>query len=164
MTTPCSTQRDEIDSPYHAIESTDRPANTAERFALACLKDVLPEDMQTQEDFGFSAFCSSEDQAKLLGLYLGLLGELLLNVPTRTLHRWQVDGTLYDDIEKTYMARPRDPPRRIPCLVSGEPSRARKHLRQTYPSLSQIHRQSASLPRQRRQRHRPSVVEAPSQG
>jgi len=80
-----------------------RPLNSADHLYLACEKYLLPEDPQTLEDFGFSQLPSLPDRSNLLGLYQGLLR---LDVPSQTVHRWQVEKSLEKNIIKAFSSLP----------------------------------------------------------
>lgn len=44
----------EVNYPYHSFRCSYGPVDTAHHPALACLKDKIPEDPETLEDFEFS--------------------------------------------------------------------------------------------------------------
>ena len=83
-----------------------RAPNSADHLSLACLEDRLPDDPATIKDFGFGSFLGFKPKSNLLGLYQGLMNDLLLGVSSRKLHEWQVKGTLLDNIEIEYRKVP----------------------------------------------------------
>jgi len=80
-----------------------RPLNSADHLYSACEENLLPEDPQTLEDFGFSQLPSFPDRSNLLGLYQGLLR---LDIPSQTVHRWQVEKSLEKNIIKAFSRLP----------------------------------------------------------
>ena len=76
--------------------------DSADYLNLACRQDELPDDPGTIEDFGFGSFFDFDRKSKLLGLYQGLM----YSVSSRTVHEWQVNGTLLDNIEIEYRKLP----------------------------------------------------------
>ena len=75
---------------------------TADLLYSALAGDDLPTS-EAVMDFGFNRLLSPDDQAKLGGLYKGLL---LLDVPAATLHQWQIQGTLSENIIKVFDGHP----------------------------------------------------------
>lgn len=78
----CSTRCDEeVDYPYHSFRCSYRLVEFADHLALASLEDKLPEDLDTLENFGFTAFSSFEGISHLLGLYHALLNQNIVEYP-----------------------------------------------------------------------------------
>ncbi|KAI6102714.1 hypothetical protein EDD17DRAFT_232893 [Pisolithus thermaeus] len=81
-----------------------RPLDTADYLVRACWTDFLDDlDEDTKEDFGFAKFASVYDVQKLFGLYVGLTR---MGVRSRELHKWQIEGTLTENITAKYEAIP----------------------------------------------------------
>ncbi|KAI9736765.1 MAG: hypothetical protein M1834_000969 [Cirrosporium novae-zelandiae] len=81
-----------------------RPLDSADYLYLACIQDEMPDDPQTLVDFGFNRLYNFMERSALLGLYKGLL--LYSDVPAPTLHDWQVNGSLVENITDIYMRIP----------------------------------------------------------
>ena len=89
----------------HKLKCTT-PLTTADHLQMACLEDRFPHDEETCEDYGFTRFLRSNDQKKLLGLYIGLLTHPQLEVSTTELNNWLEGGTLVDGIIRTFQKIP----------------------------------------------------------
>lgn len=100
----CSAACQQSHSAYHIFDcNPPRPINTADRLALAVRQDVIPDDPQTSEDYGFAR---ANRPHLLLGLYASLLSPSKLGVEADTLHRWRLEGTLVENIKKEFQRLP----------------------------------------------------------
>ena len=95
---------------YHWIEhifdcNVKRNINTADRLSLAVRRNIIPEDAQTREDYGFSRLrLDLSEESKLLGLYIGLMERL--QVKPKILNRWKDTGTLVQGIKDSFEQLP----------------------------------------------------------
>lgn len=80
-----------------------RPLNSADYLIQDCIEDRIPDDPEVEEHFGFHRFPSFSDRSKLLGLYKGLF---YLNISSDELDSWRLEGTLVDNITKTFSTLP----------------------------------------------------------
>ncbi|KAI6000926.1 hypothetical protein EDC04DRAFT_2612038 [Pisolithus marmoratus] len=79
---------------------TSRPLDTADYLVRACSRVWLDDlDEETKEDFGFTRLASVYDVQRLFGLYVGLVS---MRVSSRELHKWQIEGTLAENIIAKY--------------------------------------------------------------
>ncbi|KIM24215.1 hypothetical protein M408DRAFT_331864 [Serendipita vermifera MAFF 305830] len=77
-----------------------KPIITAYRLYLAVIRDILPDDEETCEDYGFTRAHSFPNQTKLFGLYIALLK--FHEVEPIALHRWRKQGILIQEIKKFF--------------------------------------------------------------
>lgn len=96
----CQDQR----SGPHLFTCTKRPLTSADYLLKFILQDVLPDDEDVRESFGFNQLTSFADQCKLLGLYKGLCFSDRITV--EDIHKWQVEGTLVANIKEFYFQIP----------------------------------------------------------
>ncbi|KAK2758342.1 hypothetical protein FQN54_004190 [Arachnomyces sp. PD_36] len=95
--------------------SGGRPLTSADYLIRDFVEDKLPTDPQVQIDFWFNRLPSAVDQSNLLGLFQGLLrireeeedGEVD-NLVAETLHKWQVEGTLVENIVQAFHTWPEE--------------------------------------------------------
>lgn len=99
---PC--QRDHWST--HVFVCGFRQHDSADVLMLDILHDRLPEDATVLEDYGFANFTHRLDRCYLLGLYIGLVK--MIGVNSRSLSRWQREGTLVRNIKRHYNKRPPD--------------------------------------------------------
>lgn len=83
---------------------TKRPLTSADYLFRCIGQDVLPDDEDVRESFGFNQLTSFADQCKLLGLYKGLY--LSDRITAEDIHKWQVEGTLLASIKDFYYQIP----------------------------------------------------------
>jgi len=77
---------------------------TADHLALAVYKNLLPTDLETSRDYGFTRAFTAENQANLLGLYIGLIERM--GIKARTIHRWRLNGRLVPEIKARFESLP----------------------------------------------------------
>lgn len=88
----------------HLFTCTKRPITSADYLFRCIADDVLPDDEDVCEKFGFNQLSSFADQSNLLGLYKGLyLSERIIE---EDIHKWQVEGTLVANIKEYYYQIP----------------------------------------------------------
>ena len=103
----CSSRCEEQRSVPHAFTcNIGRPINTADLLKQDCIEDMLPEDPQVEEDFGFHRLYNTSDKKKLFGLYRRLC--LNCGISAETIHKWQVDKTLVKMIIATFSKIPQN--------------------------------------------------------
>ena len=83
--------------------SMGRPLHSADYLHRDCIEDIIPEDPDVVEHFGFHRFPNFPDRAKLLGLYKGLF---YLDVSADRLDSWRCEGTLVENIIETFSSLP----------------------------------------------------------
>ena len=88
----------------HLFTCTKRPLTSADYLYRCIAEDVLPEDEDVLEHFGFNHLTSFADRCKLLGLYKGLY--LSDKVTEEDIHKWQVEGTLVANIKEFFYQIP----------------------------------------------------------
>ncbi|CAJ2509086.1 Uu.00g141120.m01.CDS01 [Anthostomella pinea] len=71
---------------------------------LSAVRDEIPDDPDVLEKFGFMECRDYNERSFLLGLYQGLLNGLEVDV--LVINSWMEDGTLKENIIKTYEERP----------------------------------------------------------
>jgi hypothetical protein len=99
----CSELCQEKRSGSHLFTCTKRPLTSADYLYRCIGDDVLPEDEDVLEDFGFNQLTSFADKCKLLGLYKGLY---LSEIAEEDVHKWQVEGTLVENIKEFFYQIP----------------------------------------------------------
>ncbi|KDQ50000.1 hypothetical protein JAAARDRAFT_165152 [Jaapia argillacea MUCL 33604] len=103
----CGREHQEYDWVRHIFDcDPNRPVTTADRLALAVHDNLLPEDVQTLNDFGFVRAFTLENRSNLLGLYIGLMDPNRLGVKAKTVHKWRLNGTLAQEIIAAYNTLP----------------------------------------------------------
>ncbi|KAJ8689537.1 hypothetical protein PTI98_012435 [Pleurotus ostreatus] len=86
---------------HHIFECKPRqPINTAHYLALAVRNNLLPEDPQTCDDYGFTKAFTTEARSKLLGVYIGLIERM--DIPPRKVHIWRIEGRLLREIKAAF--------------------------------------------------------------
>lgn len=97
----CSQECQKTDWRAHIfVCNPTRPITTADHLALAVDNNLVPEDLQTTEDYGFTRAFTTENMSKMLGLYIGLIERL--GVSPQKVHRWRVEGRLIQEIKREY--------------------------------------------------------------
>jgi len=96
----------------HHLFNCKRPEDitTGDRLVRAAIRDEIPTDPQTLEDYGFRrASTNALNQSYLLGLYRWLAAlHPMSPVRGREFHRWRTSGTLIQEIKLRYEALPSD--------------------------------------------------------
>lgn len=69
---------------HHRLTCSSGEITSADRLELDCYWDLIPDDPQVRQDYGFDR-CSRSDQSSLGGLYQGLF--TVLNVKASEMHR-----------------------------------------------------------------------------
>jgi len=82
----------------------ENPLTSADRLLLYVEQDVIPDNEQVCQDFGFSRV-PEKDWGKLIGLYKGLT---ILKVSSEQLHQWQVEKSLEVNIIKGFSRQDED--------------------------------------------------------
>ncbi|KAF8641256.1 hypothetical protein AX16_010104 [Volvariella volvacea WC 439] len=98
----CSKKCQTRDWLRHIFDCKPADVTTAHRLALAVREDLLPQDQQTCEDYGFDRAFSVENRTMLFGLYVGLIK--YNDVKPKTLHKWRLQGgaTLVREIKRVF--------------------------------------------------------------
>lgn len=96
----CQDQR----SGLHLFTCTKRSLTSADYLFQSIVGDVVPDDEDVREKFGFNQLTSFADQCKLGGLYKGLT--LSDRITPEDVHKWQVEGTLVANIKEYYYQIP----------------------------------------------------------
>lgn len=101
----CSSQCEshDVSSSHRFTCSLGRPLHSADYLYQDIIDDVIPEDPQVIEHFGFHRFPHARDKAKLGGLYKGLF---YLDVSADELDSWRSEGTLVENIIRTFSKIP----------------------------------------------------------
>lgn len=90
----------------HRFWCAGNSLTTAEYLYDAVLRDEIPDDPQTIQDYGFARCTTWNQKSHLLGLYKGLFYPL--NIKSGDLDRWRRDGVLVDKIIETFHKIPRE--------------------------------------------------------
>ncbi|KAI0031652.1 hypothetical protein K488DRAFT_51681 [Vararia minispora EC-137] len=77
---------------------------TAYILARAVSADLLPSDVQTRIDYGFTNALTWKQESNLLGIYAGLIK--YMNISPRVIHGWRVRGVLVQEIINAYEGIP----------------------------------------------------------
>ena len=75
---------------------------TADILVTDLMDDLLPSHAQTLKDYGFEG--AGSEEYMLLGVYIGLV--VHFEVTSKTLHKWQSNGTLLQNIKLQFNKRP----------------------------------------------------------
>ncbi|KAJ8522336.1 hypothetical protein ONZ45_g1119 [Pleurotus djamor] len=105
----CSAQCQKHDWTTHKFDCKPKQGvkpSTADYLALAIEENLLPEDPQTCDDFGFTRAGPSENRVKLLGVYIGLIERM--GIPAKEVSRWKQEGRLLDSIRHAFEQLPVD--------------------------------------------------------
>jgi len=81
-----------------------RPFTSADYLWGSIAGDLVPEDEDVLEDFGFNNLLSSMEKSFLLGVYGGLY--LSSKFSAEDIHEWRVGGILVDKIKEFYYSIP----------------------------------------------------------
>lgn len=82
----------------HLFTCSRRSLTSADYLLESLAKDLMPEEEDVLEDFGFNNVVSSQDKTYLLGVYLGLY--LFGNFHAEEIHEWRIQGILADKIKE----------------------------------------------------------------
>ncbi|KAJ0423603.1 hypothetical protein BJY00DRAFT_277887 [Aspergillus carlsbadensis] len=88
----------------HRFQCSSGALTTADYLESAVLRDEIPDDPQTLEDYGFSRCITWNQKSHLAGLYKGLL--LPLKVDAKKLDRWLHEGSLVLNIIREFHRLP----------------------------------------------------------
>ncbi|KAL2867333.1 uncharacterized protein BJX67DRAFT_381047 [Aspergillus lucknowensis] len=88
----------------HRFKCSSGSLTTADYLEIAVIKDELPDDPQTLDDYGFSRCRSWNQKSHLLGLYKGLL--INLEVEVKAIDHWRREGTLVSNIIREFKRVP----------------------------------------------------------
>jgi len=100
----CSDSCQEKRSGSHLFTCSKRLLTSADYLWKSLADDLMPEDEEVLEDFGFYNVLFGGDQTYLLGLYGGLY--LSGKFSAEDIHEWRVGGILVDKIKEFYYSIP----------------------------------------------------------
>ena len=84
----------------HLFTCSGHQLTSADYLWQSLIQDLMPEEDDVLEDFGFNNFLLESDKTKLLGLYRGLF--LSGEFSAEDLHKWRVGGILINKIKKFF--------------------------------------------------------------
>ncbi|KAF2681846.1 hypothetical protein K458DRAFT_371081 [Lentithecium fluviatile CBS 122367] len=96
----CSESCQEKRSGSHLFTCSKRPLTSADYLWKSLAEDLMPQEEDVLEDFGFNNVLSGGDRSYLLGLYKGLY--LSDEFQAEDIHEWRVGGILADKIKEFY--------------------------------------------------------------
>ncbi|KAK0615560.1 hypothetical protein B0T17DRAFT_497172 [Bombardia bombarda] len=96
----CSVSCEDADVYSHKYACNRRPITTADYLQDNAFEDLIPQDPQTREDYGFHRCRDRKEESHLFGLYQGLLKGF--DVSSEKLHSWRTEGTLVENIVELY--------------------------------------------------------------
>ncbi len=96
----CSDSCQEKRSGSHLFTCSKRPLTSADYLWKSLAEDLMPQDEDVLEDFGFNNVLFGGDRTYLLGVYGGLY--LSGNFSAEDIHEWRVGGILVDKIKEFY--------------------------------------------------------------
>ena len=100
----CSNSCQEKRSGIHLFSCSKRPLTSADYLWESMAEDLMPEEEDVLEEFGFNSVRFSEDANKLGGVYKGLY--LSGTISAEDIHEWRVGGILIDKIKEFYYSIP----------------------------------------------------------
>jgi hypothetical protein len=100
----CRDSCQEKRSGSHLFTCSKRPLTSADYLWKSLIDDLMPEDEDVLEDFGFNNVLFGGNQTYLLGLYQGLY--LSGKFSAEDIHEWRVGGILVDKIKEFYYSIP----------------------------------------------------------
>ena len=100
----CSIRCEEVAAYSHIFSCNRRPITTADLLEKDCYRDLLPEDPQVREDYGFQRCRNRSEETNLFGLYVGIIK--YHNISSEELHRWRTEGILVDKIVEVFSKIP----------------------------------------------------------
>ena len=96
----CSDVCQEKRSGSHLFTCSKRPLTSADYLWKSLAENLIPQDEDVLEDFGFNNVLFGEDRSYLLGVYIGLY--LSGKFSAEDIHEWRVGGILVDKIKEFY--------------------------------------------------------------
>ena len=81
-----------------------RPLTSADYLWKSLMEDLMPEEEEVLEDFGFNSVSFGKDRTYLLGVYMGLY--LSGKFSAEDIHEWRVGGILVAKIKEFYYGIP----------------------------------------------------------
>jgi hypothetical protein len=100
----CSESCQEKRSGIHLFTCSKRPLTSADYLWKSLGDDLMPEDEDVLEDFGFNNVVFGVDRTSLLGLYKGLYRSDKFSA--EDIHEWRVRGSLGEKIKEFYYGIP----------------------------------------------------------
>ncbi|KAF8655329.1 hypothetical protein AX16_003102 [Volvariella volvacea WC 439] len=89
---------------YHFFDCKPlQPKHSGFHLVRAVYEDEIPDDVQTQLDFGFSRCRTDTERSNLLGLYTGVIK--IMGIRAKAIYRWKNNGTLAQRIQELYETR-----------------------------------------------------------
>ncbi|ORX98686.1 hypothetical protein BCR34DRAFT_593143 [Clohesyomyces aquaticus] len=88
----------------HLFTCSKRPLTSADYLWKSLVDDLIPEDEDVLQDFGFNNVIIDKDRTQLFGLYRGLY--LSGDISPKDVHEWRVQGIMVDKIKKFYYSYP----------------------------------------------------------
>jgi hypothetical protein len=90
---------------FHLAKCSARSITTADFLSADAIRDEIPTDPQTRDDFGFSRCRTRNEESHLLGLYQGMVA-VSDDVYAPDVHEWRQQGILADKIIEYYTRIP----------------------------------------------------------
>ncbi|KAH7382685.1 hypothetical protein DE146DRAFT_760518 [Phaeosphaeria sp. MPI-PUGE-AT-0046c] len=90
----------------HLFTCSKRPLTSADYLWESLLEDLMPQEEDVLEDFGFNNVLSDGDKHKLLGVYKRLWLTSKGECSAEILHEWPQSGKLEDNIKNFYYSIP----------------------------------------------------------
>ncbi|KAF2796524.1 hypothetical protein K505DRAFT_406320 [Melanomma pulvis-pyrius CBS 109.77] len=100
----CSDSCEERRSGSHLFTCSKRPLTSADYLWKSLTADLMPQDEDVLEHFGFNNVLSGGEKSYLLGVYGGLY--LSGDFSAEDIHEWRVGGILVDKIKEFYYSIP----------------------------------------------------------
>jgi hypothetical protein len=79
---------------------------TSDYLQRAVLADLIPDNPQTLEDYGFNRCVEHHEKSHLLGLYIDLIKSPALKISSTTLDEWKQSDMLLENIIKVFTRLP----------------------------------------------------------
>ncbi|KAJ5745235.1 hypothetical protein N7520_010417 [Penicillium odoratum] len=92
-----------LDDLYHDNTIYPPSLSSAERLYQSVIWDFIPTDLQVLAEFGFDELDTIREKSNLVRLYQGLR---YFRITPDELQKWQVEGSLVDNIIQTYCRVP----------------------------------------------------------
>lgn len=100
----CSVKCEERAEYSHRFSCNRRPITTADLLEKDCYRDLLPQDPEVREDYGFQRCKNTHEETKLFGLYIGIFK--YHDISSEELHRWRTEGILVEKIIEVFSKLP----------------------------------------------------------
>ncbi|KAG6844524.1 hypothetical protein H0H87_006180 [Tephrocybe sp. NHM501043] len=101
----CSKRCQKMDWQVHIFQcKVNMPIKTSYYLARAVRENLIPDDPQTLEDYGFDRAVTNTEKSMLLGLYIGLIERM--DISPKEVNRWFVQGSLTKEIKAAYETLP----------------------------------------------------------